>query len=56
MTHIFEQNIDKDTTCFLDTDVNAFRAELVIQEVEKLPALIEQEVTTCMDSPKLWCM
>lgn len=56
VTHIFEQNIDKDTTCFLDTDVNAFRAELVIQEVEKLPALIEQEVITCMDSPKLWCM
>ena len=34
VTHIFEQNIDRNTTCFLDTDVNAFRAKLVIQEVE----------------------
>ena len=41
VTHIFEENIDKDTTCFIDTNVNAFRAELIIQEVEKFPALIE---------------
>ena len=56
MTHIFEENIDKDATCFIDIDVNAFRAELIIQEVEKLSALIEQEVTCCLDSPNLWCM
>ena len=42
VTHIFEENIDKDTNCFIDTDVNAFRAELIIQEVEKFPDLIEQ--------------
>ena len=53
VTHIFEEHIDKDATCFIDIDVNAFRAELIIQEVEKFPALIEQEVTCCLDSPNL---
>ena len=40
LTHIFEESIDHDATCFIDTDVNAFRVELIIQEVEKLPALL----------------
>ena len=48
--YVFGDSVDKDATCFLDIDVNAFRAELVIQEVEKPPPLIEQEVTYCMDS------
>ena len=56
MTHIFEECIDNDATCFIDIDVNAFRAKLIIQEVEKLPALIGQEVTCCLDSPNLWSM
>ena len=56
VTHIFEESIDNDVTCFIDIDVNAFRAELIIQEVEKLPTLIGQEVTCCLDSPNLWSM
>lgn len=39
-TYVFEDSVDKDATCFLDTEVNAFRAELVIQENEKPPLLI----------------
>lgn len=56
VTYVFEDSVDKDTTCFLDTDVNAFRVELVIQEIEKRPPLIAQEVTCCMDSQNLWNM
>lgn len=39
--YVFGDSVDKDGTCFLDIDVNAFRVELVIQEVEKPPPLIE---------------
>ena len=38
------QEIDKDSTCFLDTSVNAFRVELIIQIVEKFLVVIEHEV------------
>ena len=31
VSHILGEEIDKDATCFLDTGVNAFRAELIIQ-------------------------
>ena len=34
VSHILGEEIDKDATCFLDTGVNAFKAELIIQEVE----------------------
>ena len=30
VNHIFGDKIDKDSTFFLDTSVNAFRAELII--------------------------
>ena len=50
------EEIDKDATFFLDTGVNAFREELIIQEVKKLPAVIEHEVECCLDSPLLWTM
>ena len=33
--------------------MNAFRADLIIQEVEKLPFFIEHEVECCQDSPLL---
>ena len=56
VNHILGEDIDKDTTCFLDTGINAFRAELIIQEVENLPDIIENEVECCMNSPKLWTM
>lgn len=36
--------------------MNAFRAELIIQEVEILPIVIEHEVECCMDSLVLWTM
>ena len=50
------EEIDKDATFFLDTGVNAFRAELIVQEVENLPTAIEHEVECCLDSPLLWTM
>ena len=50
VNHIFGDNIDKDSTCFLDVDVNAFRVELIIQEIKKLLAIITHEVEHCMDS------
>ena len=37
VTHIFEDSIDKDANYFLDTEVNSFRVELIIQEIEKTP-------------------
>lgn len=49
VNHILGEEIDKESTCFLDTGVNAFRVELIIQEVEKLPVVIEHEVECCMD-------
>ena len=55
-SHIFGQEIDKDSTCFLDTGVNAFRDELIIQEVKNPPTIIEHEVECCMNSPILWTM
>ena len=56
VNHIFGEEINKDATCFLDTGVNAFRDELIIQEVENLPAVIEHEVECCLDSPLLCTM
>ena len=56
VNHILGEEIDKDTTCFLDTGVNAFRVELIIQEVENLPAMIEHEVESFLDLPLLWTM
>ena len=50
------EEIDKDATCFLDTSVNAFRVELIIQAVENLPIVIEHEAEFCLDSPLLWTM
>ena len=50
------EEIEKDATCFLDTSVNAFRVEMIIQEVDKLPVVIEHEVECCVDSPVLWTM
>ena len=50
------EEIDKDTTCFVDTGVNSFKDELIIQEVEKLPVVIEHEVECCLNSPLLWTM
>lgn len=55
-TYIFEDSIDKDATCFLDIEVNAFRVELIIQEIEKPYPMITQEVTKCLDSQKIWTM
>ena len=54
--HIFGDDVDKDSTCFLDTTINAFRAKLVIQEVEKFLAKIKHEVEFCTNSPLLWTM
>lgn len=31
--YVFGDSVDKDSIWFLDTDVNAFRGELIIQEV-----------------------
>ncbi len=50
VNHIFGDVVDKDSTCFLDTSVNAFRVELIIQEVEKIPTVIAHEVECCMGS------
>ena len=54
VSHILGKEIDKDATCFLDTSVNAFRSELIIQEVEKVPTIIEHEVECFLNSPLLW--
>ena len=56
VSHILGEEIEKDATCFLDTSVNAFRAELIIQEVEKLPDVIEHEVECSQNSQLLWTM
>ena len=53
---ILTKEMDKDSTSFLETSVNAFREELIIQEVEKFLAVIEHEVECCMDSLVLWTM
>ena len=56
VNHILGEEIDKDSTFFLDTGVNTFRVELTIQEIEELPAVIEHEVECFLDSPLLWTM
>ena len=44
VNHIFRNEINKDSTYFLDIGVNAFRVELIIQEVEKILDVIAHEV------------
>lgn len=56
VNYVFGDGVDKDATQFLDIDVNAFRDELIIQEVEKLPPMIAHQVECCMDSKFLWTM
>ena len=56
VTYIFGDSIYKDDTYFLDIRVNAFKVEIFIHEIEKIPQLIEQEVTNCVDSQGFWIM
>ena len=56
VNHIFDEKIDKDTTCFLDTGVDTFRAELIIPGVDNLPNTIDHEVEYCQDVSLLWTM
>lgn len=53
VTYIFGDSIDNDATYFLDSEVNEFRAENVIQEFEKPSPLITQEVSNYLDSQNL---
>lgn len=56
VTYMIEDTRDETTTCFLDTDINTFRAELVILEKEKIPALISQEAIKCSEFTEVWTM
>ena len=56
VSHILGEEIDKDATYFLDTSVNTFRAELIIQEVGNFPNAIEHEVECYQNAPLLWTM
>ena len=51
-----EENIDVDATCFLDTNIDSFRVELLIMQKSKIPRPITQEVNESSDSDELWTM
>lgn len=42
--YMIEQEIKDDMTCFVDTDVNAFRAEVLVLQKEKIKSPIVVEV------------
>ena len=49
VTHMLEENINTNVT-------NVFRAEITIQEIEKLVPSISQEEKKYLDSQNLWTM
>ena len=53
---MIEENIDNDATCFLDTDINVFRAEVINLEKEKVPTPILREFESCSKDGELWTM
>ena len=56
VTNMIEENVDTDATFFLDTSINAFRAEPISLEKVILLALISQEVTKYSKFEEFWTM
>ena len=50
VTHMLEDNIHIDATYFLDIEMNTFKVEIIIQEIEKSIVWISQETTKCINS------
>ena len=53
---MIERNIDSETTCFVDTDVNAFRAEIPILENAPVLSYDPMKVNISSVEDNLWIM
>lgn len=53
---MIEDNRDENTTCFLDIDINTFRAVPIVSEKEKILEQISQEAIKCFESIEVWTM
>ena len=54
--YMIEEEIEDDMTNFVDTDVNAFRAEVLTLKKGKHKSQIEVEVDTKTDKGDFWAM
>ena len=52
--YMIEEEIEDDITCFIDTDVNVFRAEVLVLKKDKHKQKIEIEIDTKTYKGDLW--
>lgn len=53
---MIQRNIDNKTTCFIDTDINDFREDVIVLEKESIFPPITVEVNTKSKKGDLWVM
>ena len=53
---MIEQDVKNEMTCFVDTDINAFRAEVTVLKKESIQSPIAMEAELESDKGDLWTM
>lgn len=54
--YTIEKNMDNEITCFVDTDINAFKAEAPLLEKDLVKLSVAAEISSSSSKDDLWTM